>query len=140
MFDNYIGKNSKSLDEVTSTNTAIRFVLNMLQEFDIQLYYDPNKPTTHEKTKGEDDMFSYCKDMVERLLLSLVFDVCEEEADAEGLRALRRVMVSYFLAKGRVQKVGQYVYDFEQFFLCVLLLSSSHLNYSPTPRRVAIGF
>ena len=34
-----------------------------------------------------------------RLLLSLAFDVCEEEADAEGLRALRRVMVCYFLAK-----------------------------------------
>ena len=110
MFDNYIGKYSKSLDEVTSTDTAIKFVLNMLEEFDIQLYYDPTKPTTQEKTKGEDDMFSYCKDMVERFLLSLVFDVCEEEADAEGLRALRRVMVSYFLAKGRVQKSwGKYV-------------------------------
>ena len=36
--------------------------------------------------------------MVERFLLSLCFDVCEEEGDAEGLRALRRVMVCYFLA------------------------------------------
>ena len=44
-------------------------------------------------------MFVYCKDMVERFLLSLVFDVCEEEGNAEGLRALRRVMVSYFLAQ-----------------------------------------
>ena len=37
--------------------------------------------------------------MVSRLILSLVFDVCEEEGDAEGLRALRRVMVPYFLAR-----------------------------------------
>ena len=33
------------------------------------------------------------------MILSLVFDVCEEEGDAEGLRALRRVMVPYFLAR-----------------------------------------
>ena len=39
-----------------------------------------------------------CKDMVSRFLLSLAFDVCEAEEDAEGLRALRRVMVCYFLA------------------------------------------
>ena len=37
--------------------------------------------------------------MVARFLLSLAFDACEEEGDAEGLRALRRVMVSYFLAQ-----------------------------------------
>ena len=37
--------------------------------------------------------------MVSRLLLSLAFDVCEDEGDAMGLRALRRVMVSYFMAK-----------------------------------------
>ena len=35
--------------------------------------------------------------MVTRFLLSLVFDCCEAEEDAEGLRALRRVMVCYFL-------------------------------------------
>ena len=37
--------------------------------------------------------------MVVRFLLSLAFDSCEEEGDAEGLRALRRIMVSYFLAQ-----------------------------------------
>ena len=36
--------------------------------------------------------------MVTRYLLSLAFDPCESEGDAEGLRALRRVMVCYFLA------------------------------------------
>lgn len=36
--------------------------------------------------------------MVARFLLSLAFDICESEEDAEGLRALRRVMVCYFLA------------------------------------------
>ena len=37
--------------------------------------------------------------MVTRFLLSLVYDLCESEGDAEGLRALRRIMVCYFLAK-----------------------------------------
>ena len=36
--------------------------------------------------------------MISRLILSLVFDVCEAEGDAEGLRMLRRIMVCYFLA------------------------------------------
>ena len=39
------------------------------------------------------------QDMVTRFLLSLAFDICESECDAEGLRALRRIMVVYFLAE-----------------------------------------
>ena len=36
--------------------------------------------------------------MVSRYLVSLAFDVCEAEGDADGLRTLRRIMVLYFLA------------------------------------------
>ena len=46
--------------------------------------------------------------MVERLIISLVFDICEEEGDAEGLRALRRVMVPYFLAKSPGKLLSKY--------------------------------
>ena len=46
--------------------------------------------------------------MVGRLILSLVFDVCEAEGDAEGLRALRRVMIPYFLAKSPERLVSKY--------------------------------
>ena len=46
--------------------------------------------------------------MVARLLLSLVFDVCEEEEDAQGLRALRRTMVAYFLAKTPGRLMSKY--------------------------------
>ena len=45
---------------------------------------------------------------MDRLLLSLVFDVCEMEEDAEGLRALRRVMVSYFLARSPNKMMSKY--------------------------------
>ena len=98
MFDNYILSNPKALKEVKSEEDAVIFVLGMLDAFNIELYFDPAKPT-REEVEGEDDMYQYAKEMVERMLLSLVYDICEEEGDAEGLRALRRVMVSYFLAQ-----------------------------------------
>ena len=107
LFDNYMVTNSELLDDVKSTDTAVSFVLGMLDSFHIQLYFDPNM-TVPKKHEGEDDMFDYCKEMVERYLLSLVFDICEEEGDAEGLRALRRVMVSYFLAKKPERQDSKY--------------------------------
>ena len=98
MFDNYQNNKIGKLEAVASNESAVAFVLDMLDAFNIQLYFDPNKPMA-ERQKGEDDLFMYCRDMVSRFLLSLAFDVCEEEGDAEGLRTLRRIMVSYFLAK-----------------------------------------
>ena len=109
MFDNYI-KNSckkKRLEAVDGCETAVSFVLGMLDDFNIQLFYDPKK-SKPEKKKGEDDMFDYCRDMVTRLCLSLAFDICEEEGDAEGLRALRRIMVGYFLAKKPERQDSKY--------------------------------
>ena len=88
MFDNYMVENSEILEEVTDQKSAVKFVLGMLDSFGVQIYYDPSMADP-EKKEGEDDMFVYCKDMVERFLLSLCFDVCEQEGDAEGLRALR---------------------------------------------------
>ena len=98
MFDNFMEGNAGLLESVKDTESAVNFVIAMLDEFGVQLFYDPSKEAS-EKVDGEDDMFVYCKDMVERFLLSLVFDACEEEGDAEGLRALRRVMICYFLAQ-----------------------------------------
>ena len=107
MFDNHMEKNKGKLLEVNSFDSSISFVLDMLEDFNIMLFYDPNKPLP-EKQKGEDDMFIYCRDMVTRYLLSLAFDVCEEEGDAEGLRALRRIMVGYFLAKRPERQDSKY--------------------------------
>ena len=61
--------------------------------------------------------------MVTRLLLSLVFDLCESEGDAEGLRALRRVMVCYFLAKKPERLDSKYA-SFTLIDLVVELASS----------------
>ena len=61
--------------------------------------------------------------MVARLLISLVFDLCESEEDAEGLRALRRVMIPYFLAKSPDQMVSKYA-SFTMIDLVVELSAS----------------
>ena len=61
--------------------------------------------------------------MVARLLLSLVFDVCEMEEDAEGLRALRRVMIPYFLARSPDNMLSKYA-SFTMIDLVVELSSS----------------
>ena len=107
LFDNFMEKNEKMLDDVSSTDSALKFVHEMLDAFEIQFFYDPSRPVS-DKVEGEDDLFVYCKDMVERFLLSLVFDACEKEGDAEGLRALRRVMVSYFLARKPERQDSKY--------------------------------
>ena len=96
------------LDDVCDTSTAIDFVHEMLAEYGVNLFFDPKHSDTEEQEEGEDDLFIYGKDMVERFLLSLVFDVCEAEGDAEGLRALRRVMVGYFLGQKPERQDSKY--------------------------------
>ena len=66
--------------------------------------------------------------MVARLLLSLAFDACESEGDAEGLRALRRVMVCYFLAS----KPGRLDSKYASFTLIDLVVE---LSASPRTRK-----
>ena len=61
--------------------------------------------------------------MVSRLLLSLAFDACEAEGDAEGLRALRRLMIPYFLAKSPGRMMSKYA-SFTLIDLVVELSSS----------------
>ena len=99
MVDNYLSLNSEVLDNVTDEKSLVQFMSIMFEAYNIRLYWDPENPATFEPEEGEDDMYVYCHDMVERFLLSLAFDICEEEGDAVGLRALRRTMVAYFCAK-----------------------------------------
>ena len=107
MFDNYQMMNKDKLQAVDSYDAAVSYVLGLLDAYDIQLFFNPDKPLPGSK-KGEDDMYIYCRDMVTRFVLSLVYDVCEEEGDAEGLRALRRIMVGYFLAKRPERQDSKY--------------------------------
>ena len=62
MFDNHMQSsfNKERLEAVGGCEAAVSSVLSMLDEFNIQLFYDPKK--SKPEKKGEDDTFNYCRD------------------------------------------------------------------------------
>ena len=60
LYDNYHEKHPERLKSVDSTGDAVKFVLDMLEYFDIDLFYDPGRKES-EKKEGEDDLFQYCQ-------------------------------------------------------------------------------
>ena len=60
MFDNHLKNHPNSLKKVNSTEDAVKFLLNMLEDFNIQLYFDPDRQEPDQQ-KGEDDLFRYCQ-------------------------------------------------------------------------------
>ena len=95
MFKNYVKVKLNALDQVVDEDSAIEFVLKMLDHFDVEFYYDPDRVELQE---GKwDDPANYARDVVARMILSEVFDAGEEEEDASLLRCLRLTMMVYFL-------------------------------------------
>ena len=60
MFDNYVDEHPEKIDSVSNITDVVKFVLDMLDSFGIELFFDPNKPVPEEKG-GEDDLFVYCQ-------------------------------------------------------------------------------
>ena len=60
--------------------------------------HDPTENIEHMAGEVKDDMHRYAAEAVVRYFYSLAFDMVEAEGDQEGWRALRRAMVTYFLA------------------------------------------
>ena len=102
MFRNYIKEEPTALDDIVDEATAIKFVLNMLKYYDVELYFDPKK--AQQDDKKWDHPANYARDVVARMILSEVFDIGEEEEDFFLLRSLRLNMMTYFLnRKYRIQ-------------------------------------
>ena len=59
MFDNYNALYPKKLDAVENAEDVVKYVLDMLAEYQIQLYYDPLQE--YVEKPGEDDLFKYCQ-------------------------------------------------------------------------------
>jgi hypothetical protein len=98
--ENYLIVNPESLAGVQSQQSAEEFVLEFLKSSKIEFYFQVNRS----EDTSADDWLTYCRDMCSRLVLSLVIDRCEKECDPLGLRAIRRIMISYFLnRKNKVQ-------------------------------------
>ena len=108
---NFEKKHPEALNSVTDGASAEAFVLYFLEESEINFYF--KKTEVEEDKKGDepgvevkkaDDLITYARDMVSRLIISLMFDRFEKEEDPVGLRGIRRIMIPYFLnRKNKVQ-------------------------------------
>ena len=104
-FENYLSRFPDCLLVVNSNQTAQKLVLEFLKDSKIEFYFSLSRA---EDPKA-DDLRTYCRDLVSRLVLSLLIDRCEKAEDPLGLRAIRRILIPYFLnRKSQVQdsKVG----------------------------------
>ena len=95
MFKNYIKEEHAAMDDIVDEDSAIKFVLKMLEKYDVELFFNPTKPQPPEEKW--DHPASYARDVVTRMILSEVFDAGEEEEDSYLLRCLRLIMMTYFL-------------------------------------------
>ena len=91
-FKHYVENYDVSI--VESNDGAVKLLLGFLKNLDIKYYYDPDN---YEEANPYDDMMSSCKDNAGRALISLIQTSVEHEGDGLGLRALRTVMMTYFL-------------------------------------------
>ena len=60
MFDNYVNAHPGKLDSVSNIKDVVKYVLDMLESFGIELFFDPSK-TESARNDGEDDLFVYCQ-------------------------------------------------------------------------------
>ena len=91
--ENYLKHFPQSLFQVNSQKKAEHFILEFLKFSKIEFFFQPNRS----EDKKADDLLTYCRDMCSRLVLSLAIDRCEKHEDPLGLRAIRRIMILYFL-------------------------------------------
>ena len=101
-FKTFLRDNTASI--VKTTAGAISLILRFLSESDIKYFYDPEN--FDEKVKF-DDVLSACRDTAGRTFLALVADKVEHEGDGMGVRAVRKVMIPYFLNK-KIAQTSKY--------------------------------
>ena len=91
--ENYLLENPTSVQKIDSEGSAEAFVLQFLEHSKIEFFFRVDR-TEDDKA---DDIKTYCRDVCSRLVLSLIIDRCEKQEDPLGMRAIRRIMIPYFL-------------------------------------------
>ena len=91
--ENHLQQNPGSLEQINSQESAKDFAIEFLRLSKIEFYFDVDRT----EDAAADDMMTYVRDFCSRLVLSLAIDTCEKAEDPLGLRAIRRIMVLYFL-------------------------------------------
>ena len=124
MFKNYVEEFPELLTAVVSTETATDFMVKMLHSFGVfeRMLYNPEQVDLVPQV-GEDDLFRTYLEFVVRFLPGMALDMCEAEGDAEGLLAIQRLMVPYFLGSNLKCQNVKYA-DWTLFDIVVLLSSS----------------
>ena len=120
LFDVYDAAHPDLLDQVKDKEGALRYVIDMLRTEGIldHLFYnrtlhDPTlvtPPVTPYKDE-KDDLRKYGEEVFSRSLLSMAYDLCEDDGDSTAWRALRRTMVLYFLASKLGSQKLKYPYS-----------------------------
>ena len=60
LFDNFTEEHPERLAAVHSLDDTVKFVMDMLDSFAIQLFYDPGRKEP-DMNEGEDDLYRYCQ-------------------------------------------------------------------------------
>ena len=93
-FKTYVDKTEEVVEK--TEKSAQKLILDFLKTMDIKFHYDPDN---YDERKKHDDMMTSARDNAGRTVISLVLSSVEHEGDGLGLRALRTVMIPYFLNK-----------------------------------------
>ena len=125
MYVNWVKERPDMAEGVKDKESAVEYVLQMLHHYGVLdlLTYDPERRAAEEARTGEDDLFSYYREMVARFLPSLAIDLCEEEGDCVGLLAVQRLMVCYMLGSNLKSQNVKYA-DYTLFDVVKVLSSS----------------
>jgi hypothetical protein len=102
-FKTFVAKYDEDIDK--TEDGGVKLILEYLKRSDIKYYYDPEN---YNEIGVHDDMMSSCKDNAARTVMSLVLDSVEHEGDGLGLRAVRTVLIPYFLNRKEDHQDSKY--------------------------------
>ena len=104
---NFEKENPEAIKSVCNEESAEALVLQFLEYSKIEFIF---KKDGIQEDKKADDLITYSRDMVSRLVLSLTFDRCEKEEDPVGMRGIRRIMIPYFLNRKSVVQDSKVIF------------------------------
>jgi hypothetical protein len=104
---NFEKENPEAIKSVSNEESAEALVLQFLEYSKIEFIF---KKDGIQEDKKADDLITYSRDMVSRLVLSLTFDRCEKEEDPVGMRGIRRIMIPYFLNRKPVVQDSKVIF------------------------------
>ena len=92
MFDNFLDSNNQRLSQVKYTDDVVNFILEMLEYFNVKLFYDPSNDG-EVPGENEDDLYVYCQVMTSNIVFKVFFYL--KNVNSGGFSALLDVLVCF---------------------------------------------